>query len=228
MIKHHPTDELLKVFVDGELPASLSAAISIHTDMCPICQNKVAQLTEFQASHSFEPAHGQLFNVSDGIDHDEEASIDFDSMIDAITNDTTIAIPSLSIDKKIKIHDTTYTLPRAIQNIAMGGFTKLGKLSRARFKLDEGAIHTSLLHIQPGGGVPEHTHKGYELTLLLNGEFSDDMGEYVPGDFIMLDAKHTHNPTSQKGCLCFTVANAASHFTQGINRLLNPIGTFIY
>jgi putative transcriptional regulator len=64
--------------------------------------------------------------------------------------------------------------------------------------------------------------------LLLDGEFSDDQGDYVPGDFIMLDAENTHQPISEKGCLCFTVANDSLHFTQGINRLLNPIGTFIY
>ncbi|MFQ3312714.1 MAG: putative transcriptional regulator, partial [Colwellia sp.] len=33
---------------------------------------------------------------------------------------------------------------------------------------------------------------------------------------------------STNGCLCFTVANDALHFTQGINKLLNPIGSFIY
>jgi putative transcriptional regulator len=85
-----------------------------------------------------------------------------------------------------------------------------------------------LLHIQPGGSVPEHTHNGFELTVLIAGDFSDDQGEYVPGDFIMLDKKHQHHPVSEKGCLCFTVANDSLHFTQGINKLLNPIGTFIY
>ena len=76
--------------------------------------------------------------------------------------------------------------------------------------------------------MPEHTHKGFELTLLLDGSFSDDKGEYVKGDFIMLDASIKHNPISQDGCLCYTVANDALHFTQGINKLLNPIGNFIY
>ena len=39
MIKHHPTFELLRSFVDGDLPASLSAGIAIHADMCPKCQH---------------------------------------------------------------------------------------------------------------------------------------------------------------------------------------------
>ncbi len=104
----------------------------------------------------------------------------------------------------------------------------IGKLSRARVQLDENEIHTSLLYIEPGGGVPEHTHKGFELTVLLEGSFEDEQGEYVKGDFIMLDSSHQHQPISKQGCLCYTVANDALHFTQGINKLLNPIAGFIY
>jgi putative transcriptional regulator len=228
MIKHHPKDELLHGFVDGQLPASLSAAIAIHADMCPFCQDKIASITAINATASFEESHLHHFIVDSDVDEKELGAINFDEMIDAIVADDHIAQPSRSVDKKITVGDLTYTLPQAIKNIELGSFAQFGKLSRARFQLDEGEIHTSLLHIQPGGGVPEHTHKGYELTLLLAGEFGDERGDYVPGDFIMLDASNTHNPVSQKGCLCFTVANDSLHFTQGINRLLNPIGAFIY
>jgi putative transcriptional regulator len=82
--------------------------------------------------------------------------------------------------------------------------------------------------MEPNGSVPQHTHKGFELTLLLEGSFHDEEGEYVKGDFIMLDGQHLHNPISSSGCLCYTVANDSMHFTQGINKLLNPIGSFIY
>jgi putative transcriptional regulator len=101
-------------------------------------------------------------------------------------------------------------------------------LARTRIQLDETEIHTNLLHIEPGGSVPEHTHKGFELTVLLEGSFHDDHDKYVKGDFIMLDSSHQHHPVSPEGCLCYTVANDALHFTQGINKLLNPIGSFIY
>ena len=45
MIKHHPTFELIQAFVNGELPASLSAGIAMHAEMCPKCQHQIAQLT---------------------------------------------------------------------------------------------------------------------------------------------------------------------------------------
>ena len=44
MIKHHPSESLLAQYCSAQLPASLSVAVSIHVDMCPVCQAKVAKL----------------------------------------------------------------------------------------------------------------------------------------------------------------------------------------
>ena len=228
MIKHHPSDELLNVFIDGDLPVSLSAAIAVHADMCPCCQEKIAHITQSKASASFgtdinNVAAVNLENISD----DNDLAM-FDNMIASIVANDDIAHTQLSADKTITMGNATFTLPKAIANIDLSSQIQFGKLTRARLQLDEGVIHSSLFHIQAGGSIPQHTHKGYELTLLLSGEFSDEAGHYMPGDFIMLDASHTHEPVSEHGCLCFTVVNNALHFTQGINRLLNPIGQFIY
>lgn len=44
MIKHHPSETLLTQYCAATLPASLSLAVSIHVDMCPVCQAKVEKL----------------------------------------------------------------------------------------------------------------------------------------------------------------------------------------
>ena len=67
-------------------------------------------------------------------------------------------------------------LPRALSNVSLKKWSKLGDVSRARLELEEEPIRSSLLDISPGGVVPLHTHKGFELTLLLDGSFEDDMG----------------------------------------------------
>lgn len=230
MIKHHPKFELIQSFVNGDLPASLSAAIAIHADMCPLCQQKIAQLTEQTAEVSFEEAYLDRFIVDDitTTPESDNNEIDFDAMVASITESNTIDEPKTPVEKTVEFNNKPYTLPKALNNMPLGKTLNMGKLSRARIQLNENEIHTSLLQIEPGGGVPQHTHKGFELTLLLDGSFNDEKGEYVKGDFIMLDGSHTHNPVSEKGCLCYTVANDALHFTQGINKLLNPIGAFIY
>lgn len=230
MIKHHPKFELIQAYVNGELPASLSIGITLHAELCPVCQQKIAQLTEQVAERSFEQLSNPLLNELNKLDFESDNIEDdfFDSMINDITDSNDIDTLVEIAPKEVIFKDKSYTLPSALNNVSMGKAANVGKLSRARLQLDENEIHSNLLHINPGGGVPEHTHKGFELTVLLDGSFSDDRGEYHKGDFIMLDGTFTHNPISEKGCLCYTVANDALYFTQGINKLLNPIGSFIY
>jgi len=228
MIKHHPKFELIQAFVNGELPASLSAGIAIHIDMCPKCKKSIALLTEQVAEQSFEEGFLDKFIVDDNADLESIAHLDFDEMIAGITESADIDSVTTPVVKTVEFNKAVYTLPTVLNNIALGKTANVGKLSRSRLQLDENEVHSSLLHIQPGGGVPQHTHNGFELTVLLDGSFHDEDGEYVKGDFIMVEGNHKHHPISTNGCLCYTVANGALHFTQGINKLLNPIGTFIY
>jgi len=225
MISHHPSPELLMNFVNGDLPASLSIGVSVHVDMCPQCQQHIAHLTEQVAESSFEL-------TNDVCSHSDTTLIadmaNFENMIECITDSDEKVENPLPVHKLIEIKGQQYPLPAPLNHVNLGKTTNVGKLTRARIQLDEGEIHSSLLHIEPGGSVPSHTHKGFELTVLLNGSFTDEKGTYQKGDFIMLDKSHHHNPVSEAGCLCFTVANDALHFTQGFNKLLNPIGGLIY
>jgi len=238
MIKHHPKFELIQSYANGDLPASLSIGITIHAEMCHICQQKIAQLTEQIAECSFEidrddisdiPVQSTTLESSSYSEQDGKDFFDsFDSIINKITDSTEIDQVVEAVDRVVTFKGKSYTLPSALNKVTLGKSANIGKLSRARLQLNENEIHSNLLHFNPGGGVPEHTHKGFELTVLLDGSFSDHKGDYHKGDFIMLDGTFTHNPMSEQGCLCYTVANDALYFTQGVNKLLNPIGSFIY
>ena len=229
MINHHPKFELLDLYTKGHLPASLSAGVNIHLEHCSKCRNTVEQLTEQLAEIYFEQESNDVNQNTN-----PELTDSYQLMLDKIfasADDEEIIEKPKSVDKNNVTFDVKgkqYALPKVLQNMELTSQINLGKLTRSRVTLDEGEVHTSLLHIEPGGSVPQHTHKGYELTVLIDGTFSDEKGTYHPGDFIMLDGNHTHQPVSEQGCLCYTVANDALHFTQGINKLLNPIGSFIY
>jgi putative transcriptional regulator len=228
MIKHHPKFELIQSFVNGDLPASLSAGISIHAGMCPICQQKISLLTDQVAELNFDESYANTAVSNHDLATKEMSAINFDDMISAITESDNIDVMQAVKTKTVNFRNKSYQLPTALNNMLLGKTAHIGKLARRRVQLDENEIHTNLLHMEPNGSVPLHTHKGFELTLLLEGSFHDEEGEYVKGDFIMLDGQHLHNPISRSGCLCYTVANDSMHFTQGINKWLNPIGSFIY
>ena len=105
MINHHPKFELIKAFVNGDLPASLSAGVAIHADMCPVCQQTIAQFTEQVAETSFEEEYLDRFIVDDNEALDAVAAIDFDHMIDEIVQSSDISIALPKVEKTISFED---------------------------------------------------------------------------------------------------------------------------
>ena len=226
MIKHHPSETLLTEYCSASLSASLSLAVSIHVDMCPVCQAKVAKI---EASNANELFNEQSTQFEQSHNEQSESFEEFElNLLDMITSDNSIDEVYEVAPVSIKVNEHKYQLPRALTRISHSKFTQVGKLARSRVALDDGALRSSLLHIDAGGEIPEHTHTGFEVTLLLDGEFSDEEDSYVPGDFIWQDGSHQHTPLTKDGCLCFTVVSSALHFNKGFSKLLNPIGNLIY
>lgn len=220
MITHHPKQELIQAFVTGVLPVSLSVGVAAHIEMCEQCKSLAADLTEQAANSVFELSTSSLVEAPEDTDLME--------MLEGITEDDSLDELSVLEPPCITVDERKITLPRVFNQLPLKGWSKLGDVSRARIELEEEPLRSSLLNIAPNGGVPMHTHKGFELTLILEGSFSDDLGEYMAGDFIWLNHEHTHSPVTSEGCLCYTVSDGAQKFTQGLSQLLNPIGNFLY
>lgn len=215
MIKHHPSESLLTRYCAGELPFSLSIALSAHIEMCPHCQALQQQFEATQATHIWDDMSIE--------------SMDFGDMLHNILATPTekVAVkpePIVSVD----VVGKRFRLPRAFASFKDLSWSGFGVINRARVITDENNIRASLLHISAGGEIPTHRHKGYELTLLLDGCFSDEHGSYSKGDFILLDGDIQHSPKTQQGCLCYTVQDAPLHFIQGMSKVLNPLGKLIY
>jgi len=226
MIKHHPSETLLTEYCSASLSASLSLAVTIHVDMCPVCQEKVAKIEASNADALFSE-DAEAFEQP--VNNQSQLLEEFDmNVLDLITADDSVDEVYEVEPVKVSVNDHNYQLPRALTRISHSKFTQVGKLARSRVALDDGALRSSLLHIDAGGEIPEHTHTGFEITLLLDGEFCDEDGHYVPGDFIWQDGRHQHTPITKDGCLCFTVVSSALHFNKGLSKLLNPIGNLIY
>ncbi|MDN2666746.1 ChrR family anti-sigma-E factor [Vibrio sp. 14N.309.X.WAT.E.F5] len=236
MIKHHPNAAILKDFVNGNLADSVSLIVSSHVELCEHCQKQVSMLTAQAADTVFESDTSAFENDTAGLklsDSEMDAFLsddgefDFDA-IDQITADLSQAVEVVVEAQQETVSNTTFTIPRALNSVARKDWLNLGKISRARLDFDDESHHTSLLHIDKDGQVPCHTHKGFEITLLLEGSFEDEMGVYNKGDFIWLDGEHTHQPATKEGCVCLTVSSDALYFTKGVSQLFNPLGKYIY
>jgi anti-sigma factor ChrR (cupin superfamily) len=68
---------------------------------------------------------------------------------------------------------------------------------------DEVAKATSIVCYQPGSKFQSHIHDGGEEILVLEGVFSDDLGDYAAGTYIMNPPGSAHAPFSDLGCTLF-------------------------
>ena len=81
-------------------------------------------------------------------------------------------------------------------------------------RLCEPGIDARLFRIEPGASIPHHDHAAAELTLVLQGGFSDHRGEYHRGDVCEGEAGIAHRPVGLAGepCICFAVSLGGYRF----------------
>ncbi len=82
-----------------------------------------------------------------------------------------------------------------------------------------------LLYIPPGQGVPDHGHNGLELTLVLQGSFTDETGSFGTGDLEIADQTLDHTPVAgpDAPCICLAATDAPLRFRAFMPRLLQPL-----
>lgn len=218
MISLHPTQQQLHDFVEGNSVPAMALVISAHVDMCAECQMQVAAMQESASEEAFASAAN---------------CPEFSSMLANITQ-LPAAERIISQPEKVKIEldGRAFNLPRPLRRYVSktGNWSHLlGKVWQA--PVDLGPIgKANFIYMEKGGRVPEHTHRGSELTLVVDGEFSDGIANYDSGDFITMDCANTHTPHSDadEGCLVFTIVDQPLHFTSGIARLLNPFSHLFF
>jgi putative transcriptional regulator len=90
---------------------------------------------------------------------------------------------------------------------------------------EDDCVTARLLRIPAGRPVPQHSHRGMELTLVLAGAFSDATGDYGRGDFQEADESLEHQPHAVPGedCICLAVTDAPLRFSGGFMRVIQPL-----
>jgi putative transcriptional regulator len=96
------------------------------------------------------------------------------------------------------------------------------------YDIDVAGAKAKLLRIKGGMAMPQHTHAGTEMTLVLAGGFSDERGHFLRGDIAVTDREVDHQPVADEGedCICLAVTDAPLRLTGPIGRFLNPFVRF--
>jgi len=82
-----------------------------------------------------------------------------------------------------------------------------------------------LLHIPAGVAIPDHSHTGREMTLVLQGAFHDGHERFARGDVEAADDHVTHTPVADGGvdCICLAVTDAPLQFKGWLPRMIGRL-----
>lgn len=217
MIRHHPDINLLAEFAAGTLDTAQAVAISSHLHYCHHCRQTVKQLEQI--------AGAMLANLpSESI-----AEIDFEHLMAQIEKtDQQTAAATVGEPNDETTAGLLSNMPAALQRLLAQQPLKWRKstkaLRTAALTTGQQRYELSLQKIQAGGTVPEHDHRGCEMTVILKGSFSDKNGIYQTGDFLLKQPGEVHQPVSahNEDCLCLAVQEAPVKLTGFWGKLVNP------
>jgi putative transcriptional regulator len=210
-VNHHPDSRLLNEFVAATLPLAHSACVSLHLNFCEHCRRQTQRLQQVGGS-MFERLAPQPVDSSL-----------LDSVMARLDDDAPLTYPRAAASSGDEA-------PALLQRLMKGDYEDMN-WSRVNSQLQISRLRTgdvdnefALYHIKAGGRMPKHTHRGTELTMVLEGRFSDEEGLYQQGDFILRDAHDVHTPTAALtgDCICVGVLDAPVRFTPWNYRVLNP------
>ena len=208
-IKHHISDSLLMAYSAGQLPEAFNLVVATHLSMCDDCR---------VALGAFDAVGGALVEGGD------EAAIS-DAALDA-----TLALIAAQKPVADKAAPKIGIFPAPLAEYVGGDldavkWRSLGMGVRQAILPTAKGASVRLLHIPAGQAMPDHGHRGMELTLVLQGAFSDGVGRYNRGDVDAETEATQHTPVAEAGlpCICLSATDAPLRFTGFIPRILQPL-----
>lgn len=205
-ITHHIPEAMLAAYASGNLPHAYAVVVATHVSMCLECR------AGLDAHHT---VGGVVLETSDNAELSVGLKSDILRQLDLPVSETPAYRRSGIFPAPVM--EALHGKPPRWRTLGLG--VRQSILSADR----EGSVR--LLYIPPGQAVSDHTHNGVELTLVLQGSFSDKTGRFVAGDLEVADESLEHTPTADEGvpCICLAATDAPLRFSSWIPRLLQPI-----
>ena len=206
-IKHHLPQEIMAAYSAGNLPEAYGLVVATHVSMCDACR---AELT------SLDAVGGALIE-----DLDEVTVSDSSLAATLALIESADAAPQVSAPKVAggvfpqPLADYVGGGPEQVKWRSMGGGIKQALVPTSK------GSKARLLYIPAGQAVPDHGHKGLELTLVLQGAFKDHVSRFARGDVEIGDEDLEHVPMADEGedCICLAATDAPLVFTGLIPRI---------
>jgi len=207
---HHPSDALLIGYAAGTTGESEALALSLHLTFCAACRDRV---------RAAEAMGGYLLEQSEAAPLQDHALQDVLARLDDDAEEAE-ALPAVVAPA------TLPALPAPIARYATDALRTTGwrwvapgiqQLALAT----RGTARARLIRFKPGTVLPDHSHSGQELTVVLSGSYSDTQGHFACGDMAELDGSVDHRPQvdSDEDCVALIVTDAPLQFRGLVARL---------
>ncbi len=208
MIAYHPDKALLADYSAGNLNFGPALCVTAHLEHCQLCHRELQGMTTLGAV---------LMEQQRAAEVSPEL---LERVMQCIANDDVAASEQYVEPKKRSVLDGF--VPLDLQSISWRGMGET--LKTHELDVGDSSHLVSLIRMRRGGAAPKHTHKGQEITLVLQGGFSDASGSYRVGDFIECTQEIDHQPVANQDedCYCLTSRSAPLKFTGPLMRALNP------
>lgn len=212
-VRHHLREDLIVDYAAGHLSEGWSLAVAAHLAMCAECRKAVA-VAEAAGAALVE----ELTPVAGPEDSWEQLKARL-SAEPAPAKAAPVAPPARKPE-----------LPEPLRSYLGGDlsdlkWTNLGVAQQILIKTGDKETQARLLKIPAGKPVPEHTHGGRELTLVLKGSFHDEVDSFGPGDIEDADGDLVHQPIAgqDEDCICLAITDAPLKFSSRLLRLVQPL-----
>lgn len=211
-VKHHLTDDLLMAYSAGGLSEAVNLIVATHISMCDDCR---------AALESYEAIGGAVLDTC------EAAAMSKDSLTAVL--DMIHAQDSAEAQRTPPIRIKDSVLPAPLCDYVAGGldgvkWRPVGMGVRQAILPTSSEARARLLYIPAGTAIPDHGHRGLELTLVLQGAFQDEDGYFARGDIEIADEDLQHTPVADisEDCICLAVTDAPLRFKGFIPRIAQP------
>lgn len=195
----------------GTLPEAFNLIVATHVSMCDECRAQLA---------SFDSVGGALL--------DEAGTA---TLSDSSFAETMRLINAGAVAGAIRAAQpvSQSVVPAPLREYIGGDLDRV-KWRSIGMGVKQAILPTSreasarLLYIPAGTAVPDHGHRGMELTLVLQGAFVDETDRFARGDIEIADEALNHTPIADIGedCICLAATDAPLRFNALIPRIAQP------
>ena len=211
-LNHHVSDELLLSYEAGSLTEGWSLAVATHLASCDSCRAKARQAAT---------VGGALLETMEAAPLRANSLAETLRRIDALppAEPAPAAVPARG--------DVPGPLRHYIgADLDALAWRKLGtKVHQILIPTADRQTSVRLLRIAAGLPVPEHGHRGVELTVVLRGTLVDDEKRFEVGDIEEAYDGLEHQPraSDEEECICLAVTDAPLRFKSLLMRFAQPI-----